>query len=125
MARGWIDTSGSTPRLRVGAVATGILGTILVGVQSGYLSIITRVGGGASSTLDAIASFLADPSGLIPGLFDVAVDVGRTAAQANGEWIADTFGAFAIVAAFAEGVLLIYLVIWGVRTAATRLLGAI
>lgn len=125
MARGWIDTSGSTPRLKVGAVATGILGTLLVGVQSGYLSIIEAIGGGYSSTADAIASFLSGGDGLIPSLFDFAIGVGHAAAVANGEWIRETFGAFGILAAFVEGFLIIYLVIWGVRTAITRALGAI
>lgn len=121
MAR-WIDTTGKTPTLKVGAAATGILGTILVGLQSGFISILTGFGGGYSSTLDGVNEFVS--GGVIPSLVDLVVDVGRAAALTNGEWLS-TFGALGIVVGFVEGFGIILVVIWTVRTVVSTLLGGL
>lgn len=108
---GLIDTSGSTPSLRLGALATTILGTITYGWAIGVNRVIAAVGGGISSTIDGVAEFRND---MIRDYFGLAETFGAAVARENGEFLAQ-FGIAAQFLAFLEGIIIAVVLYYGVQ----------
>jgi len=118
---GIIDTSGDTPRIRAGALAALLSGSILWGWYVGFLDFLTASLGGVTSTWSGLGAFQGDLFGAIIGL---AVAGMNAAAASNAEFLSG-LGVFGVVVGVIEVVALTVGVLWVLSTAASRITGAI
>jgi hypothetical protein len=123
-ASDWIDTSGSKPSFKPLAAITGLFGTVVYGAWAGWLAFLDSSLGGVWGTIHGIRAFLANPGGVIPGLFSIAETFLVTSANQHARWLADQ-GLFGQVLGVIEGLVVFYALVWTLKTVWRAALGAI
>lgn len=118
---GWIDTSGSLPALKVGAVVTGMFATVVYGMQTAFLRFFNGVTSGYFSFVDGIAHWVETfPTSVIDG----GVGIMDVATQGHIEWLA-SLGLVAYPVVVVEAVVVVALLLFTTRLVITAVLGAI
>lgn len=112
-----IDTSGSTPSIRIGALVSTLFGTVAYGFYAGWVRVINNWGTGVVETLAALAQWEGDLVGL---LFSGLGAMISGAAQVTIDHLGIA-GIGAQPVAFVMGMAVIGLVLWTVRTGIRRL----
>lgn len=134
---GLIDSSGSTPSVKIGAVVTTFLSTIIYGWYVGFINVLDAVGGGVTSTLDDVTAWLAGGQEWMPelgysvrrgGVLDLLFGGAETfldaATQSHVEWLSN-FGLWGQLFAFAEGIAVFVFTLWALSKGVQALVGAI
>lgn len=111
-----IDTSGSRPSLRIGALATLLTGTVIWGWFSGFIDFLDALGSGIAGSLAALGSWLEHD--LLAGIFGIAED-GMAEISAQNAAFLEVFGPFAQVVAVIEVAIVIWILL-AVLLASTR-----
>ena len=118
-----IDSTGSVPKLKIGALVTSILGTIAFGYQVAILRVIDGIGGGITSTLGAIEEWLAGgvistslpggpirESGIVDLLFGGLIRASNAAVAEHVAWL-DGLGLVGQLVAFVEVLGIVYILV--------------
>ena len=103
-----IDTSGSTPSLRISALVAAASGTVIYGYYSAVVDTIDRIGSGAAAAYRDLADWIAND--YIGSLIEIPIGTIETATAANQEFLA-LFGAVAPAVAAVELLVLVWLLI--------------
>jgi len=107
-----IDSSGSSPRLRIGALVSVVSGTL---IWSGYVALSDWIDSTIGLGIGAIGDFAAWLNGsVVPGIVDIGTSGIESAVAANVEWVS-TLGIIGPIVASIEILVVIYLLLLGIR----------
>ena len=111
-----IDTSGSTPSLRISALVAAASGTVIYGYYSAVVSTLDRIGSGAAAAYRDLADWIAND--YIGSLIEIPIGAIDAATAANQEFLA-LFGAAAPAVAAVE----LMILVWIMLRVSTELIG--
>lgn len=117
-----IDTSGSTPSLRVSALVAAMSGTVIYGWFAGVVETIDRIGSGAASAYRDLGDWIAE--GVIGSLLEIPIGIIETAVSANSEFLA-LLGAIAPIVAAIEVALIVWILVRATQESISLLGGLI
>lgn len=120
-SRRFVDTSGSTPRVRWGVLAATLAGSVYLGWLDGLLEFIVGTTDGMGDAVGDLGTFI--EAGLVPSAFGIVEGAIAGAWAGNAEFLS-MFGVLAFPLAVLEVVVLIALFRWGIGTALTTVKGA-
>jgi len=116
-----IDSSGSSPRLRLGALLGTGVATVAYGYWAGLLSWIDATLGGLNGSYDTIGTWISEE--LLGSLFAIGPNTISAAAASNARWIA-SLGPAGIVVATIELLVVAYLLLFSIN-AVERMIGGL
>jgi len=116
-----IDSSGSSPRLRITALVGLASAEVIFGWWAGLIAWIDAALGGLNGSYGVIGTWLSEE--LLGSLFAIGPSTIRAAAASNARWV-ESLGMAGIVVATIELVIIVYLIIVSIR-AAGRLVGGL
>lgn len=104
----FVDTSGSVPSLRVGALVSTLVGAVVYGWLYGFIGFVDTWLGGIAGAISSLGSYLS--GALIPTLFAGLSGPVEAAWQSNAEFVA-SLGTLGMLVAALELALVLFIVL--------------
>jgi hypothetical protein len=119
------DGEGADKKIGVkwGALATTIFAWLIAGNFVGIIDFVRGIGRGFAQTVEGVGRWVEHD--LIGGLLTIPLDSYRVVWDSHANWIASTFGPFALVAIAVETIVLGYLFALGIVFLYNAVLGGL
>lgn len=116
----FVEVVNGSPRLKAGALASTIFGTVALGHFYGVIDAVGLILGGFYGAVDAVGAWISDT--VIGGLFSYGAEATGAAWSGNVAFI-EGLGALGLVVAALEVAVVTAIFLWATRTGYSRLLG--